>query len=142
MPRTKPTVMQIPAAIKTLRLVRSLALLARNAAPAMNKRPPMAPMINPISPMRLAVSAANPMSPMAGRVAPRLTTMRMAPSIVAAIIREVTVLLDLQLPANLLAPLRGERSNDDQCASKSSLALVADARTPDWQRTQDRPRPA
>ena len=44
MPRTKPTVMQIPAAIKTLRLVRSLALLARNAAPAMNNRPPMAPM--------------------------------------------------------------------------------------------------
>ncbi len=66
MPRMKPVVMQIPAAIKTLRLVLSLALLARNAAPAMNNRPPMAPMMNPISPIRLAVPAANPMSPMAG----------------------------------------------------------------------------
>ena len=58
--------MQIPAAIKTFRLVLSRALLARNAAPAMNKRPPMAPMINPISPTRLAVPAAKATSPMAG----------------------------------------------------------------------------
>lgn len=67
MPRTNPTVMHTPAAIRTVRLVLSRALLARKAAPAMKRRPPMAPMMKPISPIRLAVSAANPMSPMTGR---------------------------------------------------------------------------
>ena len=47
----------------------SRALLARKAAPAMNKRPPMAPMMNPISPIRLAVSGRQPDEPHGGRVA-------------------------------------------------------------------------